>query len=177
MDDIMDDIDRLLRSIIISDEEFRNTLNSIIKEKYNSILEFSKISETSASTLYKILSGERKPSIKTLQKICFALEKSKTQKGKFIAVIAARSVLDEAIMDGITINDVTYKIREYAAFTMEDAIISAIKAERDGAAGLVCAPIISPTIEKIVSIPIATIVPHESIHNAIKVVARKIARF
>jgi len=173
---LMDDIDKLLRSIIISDEEFRKTLNIIIREKYNNTLVFSKISGISASTLYKILSGERRPNIKTLRKICLALEKDKSEKGRFIAIIAARSVLDETIMNEITVNGTVYKIKEYAAFTVEDAIISAIKAERDGAAGLVCAPIVSPTIEKIVSIPVSVIIPRESINRAIEVVAKKIRR-
>lgn len=173
---LMDDIDKLLRSIIISDEEFRKTLNIIIREKYNNTLVFSKISGISASTLYKILSGERRPNIKTLRKICLVLEKDKSEKGRFIAIIAARPVLDETIMNEITVNGTVYKIKEYAAFTVEDAIISAIKAERDGAAGLVCAPIVSPTIEKIVSIPVSVIIPRESINRAIEVVAKKIRR-
>lgn len=170
----MDDIDKILKSIIVSDNEFRDTLDSIIREKYNNTLVFSKISGISASTLYKILSGERRPNINTLRKICFALEQNKAEKGRFIAVIAARPVLDETITNEITVNNIVYKIKEYSAFTIEDAIISAIKAERDGAAGLVCAPIVSPTVEKIVSIPISVIIPRESIHKAIEVVAKKI---
>jgi len=172
----MDDIDRLLRSIIISDEEFRDTLKSVIREKYNNTLVFSRVSGISASTLYKILSGERKPNIKTLRKLCTALEKNKTEKDRFIAVIAARTVLDETITNEVIVNGVVYKIKEYAAVNMEDAIVAAIKAERDGASGLVCAPIVSPTVEKIVSIPVAVVIPHESIHKAIDVVAKKITR-
>jgi predicted transcriptional regulator len=64
-------------------------------------------------------------------------------------------------------------VREYAAYTMEDAIIAAVRAERDGASALVCAPIVSPTIEKILSIPVATINPTSSIIRAIELAARK----
>jgi len=56
---------------------------------------------------------------------------------------------------------------------VEDAIVSAIRAERDGAVAVVCAPIVSPTIEKILDIPIATIVPKDSVTEAIKLAARK----
>jgi len=64
-------------------------------------------------------------------------------------------------------------VREYAASTMEDAIIAAVRAERDGASALVCAPIVSPTVEKILSIPVATINPTSSIVRAIELAARK----
>jgi predicted transcriptional regulator len=58
---------------------------------------------------------------------------------------------------------------------MEEAIIAAIKAERDGAKALVCAPIVSPTVEKILRIPVATIMPKNSLLEAIELVAKKIS--
>jgi predicted transcriptional regulator len=56
---------------------------------------------------------------------------------------------------------------------MEDTIISAIKAERDGAVAVVCAPIVSTTIEKILRIPVATIMPKDGLSNAIELAAKK----
>lgn len=50
---------------------------------------------------------------------------------------------------------------------MEDAIISAVMAERDGALAIVCAPIVAPTIEKILTIPVSIVIPRESILKAI----------
>ena len=44
---------------------------------------------------------------------------------------------------------------------MEEAIIAAVNAERDGAKALVCAPIVGPTVEKILNIPVTTIAPEE----------------
>jgi len=44
---------------------------------------------------------------------------------------------------------------------MEEAIIAAIKAERDGAKALVCAPIVSTTVEKVLRIPVVSIMPRE----------------
>jgi len=65
------------------------------------------------------------------------------------------------------------KVREYPVHTMEDAIVSAVRAEREGAIAIVCAPIVSSVIEQMVHIPVATIVPKESVQRAIEVAARK----
>ena len=65
-------------------------------------------------------------------------------------------------------------LREYSATNIEEAIVAAVRAERDGAAALVCAPIVSPTVEKLLSIPVATIIPKDSLIRAIEVAARKI---
>ncbi|MGZ7127387.1 MAG: helix-turn-helix domain-containing protein, partial [Halobacteriota archaeon] len=54
------------------------------------------------------------------------------------------------------------------------ALIAAIHAERDGALALVCAPIVSPTVEKILRIPVASIMPQNSLVEAIRLAARKI---
>ena len=40
-------------------------------------------------------------------------------------------------------------------------------AERDGALAIVCAPIVAPTIEKILTIPVSIVIPRESILKAI----------
>ena len=65
------------------------------------------------------------------------------------------------------------KVREYPVHTMEDAIVSAVRAEREGAIAIVCAPIVSSVIEQMVHIPVATIVPKDSVQRAIEVAARK----
>jgi predicted transcriptional regulator len=65
-------------------------------------------------------------------------------------------------------------IREYSATSMEEAIIAAVNAERDGAKALVCAPIVSPTIEKIINIPVTTIIPKDSLIDAIELALKKI---
>ena len=65
------------------------------------------------------------------------------------------------------------KVREYPVHTMEDAIIAAVRAEREGAVAIVCAPIVSSVIEQLVHIPVATIIPRESVQRAIELAARK----
>jgi predicted transcriptional regulator len=59
-------------------------------------------------------------------------------------------------------------IREYPVSTIEDAIISAVIAERDGALGVVCAPMVATTVEKILEIPISPVIPMNSMFKAIE---------
>ena len=93
--------------------------------------------------------------------------------GDFIAVIAARSVLDNMIETKRKIAGRMVTIREYSATSMEEAIISAINAKRDGAKALVCAPIVCSTVEKILSIPVTTVIPKNSLIDAIERALKK----
>jgi predicted transcriptional regulator len=64
-------------------------------------------------------------------------------------------------------------IKEYPATSIEEAIVAAVRAERDGAVAIVCAPITCPTIEKILHIPVTKIIPKSSLEDAIDLAARK----
>nr|HOP09447.1 transcriptional regulator [Candidatus Methanofastidiosa archaeon] len=75
----------------------------------------------------------------------------------------------------IKINNKEYTIREYSAVTMDDAIISAVNAERGGALAIVCAPIVSPSIDRLVKIPVITMMPKFALEDAIKRAAKKIS--
>jgi|SRR5271157_18555 len=167
--------DDVISAAFQSDEEFRKTLEKVIKKDLGlSITEFGERSNISPSTLYKILNGDRDPNLGTLRDVVEAIRNIEgLSREKFIAVIAARPVLDriserEMIVDG---NRVV--VREYSAMTMEDAIVAAIKAERDGAQALVCAPIVSYTLEKVLRIPVSTIMPSNSVVAAIENASKK----
>jgi|Deesub1362B_J571_1020462.scaffolds.fasta_scaffold00250_36 predicted transcriptional regulator len=163
-------IEKLIRAIF-TDESFGETLKKIIKEDLRiSIREFSERSGIPESTLYKIISEERDPNLKTIKQIFNALRRDEEP---FIAVIASRSVLNEITESYMKVGDRKVKIKEYPANSFEEAIISSVRAEREGAVALVCAPIVSPTIEKIVSIPIVTIIPKRDMMEAIEVAVRK----
>ncbi len=166
--------DEVILAVFESDERFRNVFSRAIKEQLDmTILEFSKCASIPHSTLYKILSGHREPNVKTLRRIIETIRKLEGTEKNFIAVIAARPVLDRITERQLQIEGESVVVREYAASTMEDAIIAAVRAERDGASALVCAPIVSPTVEKILRIPVATINPTNSIVRAIELAARK----
>lgn len=53
-------------------------------------------------------------------------------------------------------------IREYPASSIEDVIITAIKAEREKVDGIVCASIVAHVIEKFVRVPIMAVIVEES---------------
>jgi predicted transcriptional regulator len=121
------------------------------------------------------MSGKREPNMKTLRQIIKTIKSlEKSEKGDFIAVIAARPVLDNIRETKKKIGGNLCTIREYSATSIEEAIIAAVKAEREGACALVCAPIVSSTVEKILRIPVATIMPKNSLLEAIERVSKKI---
>ncbi len=167
--------DELIKAAVESDEAFIREFGRIIKEELRmTAAEFSESSGIPPSTIYKILSGHREPNIKTLRQIVMVLRKMEgTEKTDFIAVIAARPVLDYISEKKLKVGGKLLTIREYSATSMEDAIVAAIKAERDGAKALVCAPIVSTTVEKVLRIPVAAIMPRDSLIAAIELAARK----
>ena len=170
----MDRANRLIRASMESDAAFRTALGEVLDSLGMTVQDLSRKSGISPSTLYKIANEDRTPSLDILRRLVRSIKEVEGLKaGNFIALIVTRQVLDEVVERTIKIGDETVRIREYPASTVEDAIVAAIRAERDGAIAVVCAPIVSPTIEKILNIPIATIVPKDSVTEAIKLAARK----
>jgi len=170
----MDRANRLIRASMESDAAFRTALGEVLDSLGMTVQDLSRKSGISPSTLYKIANEDRMPSLDILRRLVRSIKEVEGLKaGNFIALIVTRQVLDEVVERTIKIGDETVRIREYPASTVEDAIVAAIRAERDGAIAVVCAPIVSPTIEKILNIPIATIVPKDSVTEAIKLAARK----
>jgi predicted transcriptional regulator len=168
-------IDRLMRAALTSDEEFVAILDDLLRHDLRiSIRELSEASGVAQSSLYKILHGKRSPNLSTLRDIIRALRKFyRAGEGEFIGLIVARSVLETIEESTMEVENRRVKIREYPVHTMEDAIIAAVRAEREGAVAIVCAPIVSSVIEQIVHIPVATIIPKESVQRAIGLAARK----
>jgi predicted transcriptional regulator len=167
--------DELIRAAVESDEAFIKEFSRILKDELRmTAAEFSEKSGIPPSTIYKLLSGHREPNIKTLRQIIAVLRKIEgTEKAEFIAVIAARPVLDYITEKKLKLKGRLLTIREYSATSMEEAIIAAIKAERDGAKAVVCAPIVSTTVEKVLRIPVAAIMPKDSLIEAIELAAKK----
>jgi predicted transcriptional regulator len=170
-----DPIDRLMRAALISDEAFVSTLNDILRHDLRiSVKELSGKSGIAQSSLYKILHGKRSPNLSTLREIIRALRQLyRLEEGDFIGLIAARQVL-ESVEERVTdVDGQRRRVREYPVHTIEDAIIAAVRAEREGAIAIVCAPIVSSVIEQLVHVPVATIIPKESVQRAIELAARK----
>lgn len=172
----MKGFEKVLRSVCESDAEMRSTIRLVLKEQLGlSIHDFSRHSGIPQSTLYKILNEGREPNLKTLRVILQTIRKLEGSKeGEFIALIATRPAIDKTIENTVGINGEDVAIREYPANSVEEAIISAVEAEREGARAIVCAPIVSHTIEKIVNVPIAVIMPTGSLIHAIELALKKI---
>jgi predicted transcriptional regulator len=154
---------------------FGDALKEILEEKLKmSVNEFCLRVGLSPSTIYKIIQENREPNLRTVRCVLRAVRQLDEQpSGPFIAVIASRGVLNKIEERVVEIGDKSVKVKEYPAQTMEDAIIAAVMAERDGALSVVCAPIIAPTVEKILSIPVSIVVPRDSVLRAIEVAAKK----
>ncbi len=170
----MDSSRKLVNAALDSDERFRAALRETLEGLGMTSQDLAKRAGISPSTLYKIANEGRSPGIDVLRKIVRAVREIEgLRAGNFVAVIAAGQVLDEVEERSIQIGEESIRVREYPATTVEDAIIAAIRAERDGAVAIVCAPIVSSTIEKIVDVPIARIIPRGSVTEAVRLAARK----
>jgi len=171
----VDPIDRLMRAALVSDEEFVTTLNELLKLDLRiSVRELSEKSGIAQSSLYKIIHGKRSPNLSTLRAIIRAMRQQyHVSDEAFIGLIAARSVLESVEERMTDVEGHRIRVREYPVHTMEDAIVAAVRAEREGASAIVCAPIVSSVIEQIVRVPVATIIPRESVQAAIGLAAKK----
>lgn len=165
-----------------SDEAFRITLRKALKELHMDAKELSKLSGVSESSLYKFLSGERaNPRLSTFREIVKALkhlEKAEEVAEPFIAIIAARPTLDAIEKRYVRIRGHIFQLREYAATSIEDVIIAATRAQQEGAKAIVCAPIVSTTLEKIVKVPVSacpTPLCRQPLIKAAEVAASKIS--
>jgi predicted transcriptional regulator len=171
----MNPVDRLVKGALGSDEEFVAALDQVIRHDLRiTVKELAEASGIAQSSLYKIIHGERSPNLSTLRQIVRGIRSfSRQEEGDFIGLIAARPVL-ESVEDRRTVVDGRPVIvREYPVHTIEDAIIAAVRAEREGAVAIVCAPIVSAVIEQMVKIPVATIIPRDSVQRAIELASRK----
>jgi len=170
--------DEIVDEVLKEGKCLSEVLRRAIKRLGIPVSDFSQKAGIPASTLYKILSGEREPNLRTFRKIVSTLRAlespSSHERRKFIAVIGSRGILDNIERKEIRCGEEMLEIREYAVTTIEEAMIAAIQAEREGASALVCAPILSPTVEKIVRLPVATIKPRGSVIRAIELAAKKI---
>ena len=170
-----DPVDRLVNAALISDDEFVHALREVMQRDLRiSVRELAEKSGVAPSSLYKMLHGKRSPNLTTLRAIVQAMRRiTLSSEGEFIGLIAARPVLDVILERNAEVDGRKVRIREYPVHTMEEAIVAAVRAEREGAVAIVCAPIVSSVIEQLVKVPVATIIPRESVQRALELAARK----
>ncbi|NYT05400.1 MAG: helix-turn-helix domain-containing protein [Methanomicrobiales archaeon] len=136
--------------------DFREALEEELARRNISIRELSTRAGIPAATLYKITSGARDPRFSTVRAIVDALD---PRDRDFIALIAAKFLLDEVTAQRVTDTGKTIRLRGYTANTVDECIIAAVRAEKEGAAGIICAPILASLIERIVDIPVVIMKP------------------
>jgi len=161
---IMDIVSSMLREEGGFQRAFRNMLD---EELEMSLSEFCSTSGISQSTMYKILEEGREPNLRTIRQIIRALNVIiKSGDENFVAVIASSTFM-ESLPKTMEVDSRKINIREYPISTVEDAIIAAVRAERDGALAIVCAPIIAITVKKILRIPVSPVMPLGSVLKAL----------
>jgi len=156
----------------IFETDFTTALNEELERKNMTVKDLAGLTGIPVSTLYKVTVGERDPRLSTIKKIVSVLDPT---HGRFIAIIAARFLLDSLEIREIDIFGKKMGIRGYSANSLEECIIAAARAEKDGASGIVCAPILASIVEKIVDIPVVMLRPDLAVLNeAITTIAKKI---
>jgi len=144
----------------IFETDFTTALNEELDRKNLSVKDLAGLTGIPVSTLYKVTVGERDPRLSTIKKIVAVLEPG---RDRFIAIIAARFLLDSLEVRETEVNGKKFLIRGYSANSLDECIIAAARAEKDGASGIVCAPILASIVEKIVDIPVGMLRPELSV--------------
>ncbi|HJJ32972.1 MAG TPA: helix-turn-helix domain-containing protein [Methanocorpusculum sp.] len=156
----------------IFETEFSTALKEELESRGMSVRQLSALTGIPPTTLYKVLSGERDPRFSTVKRISGVFTPN---YGKFIAVIAVKFLLDDVEGTRITCNGSEYRIKGYAAGSYEECLVAAVQARNDGASGIICAPILSSLVEKLVDIPVAIMKPESlTINSAAESLAKRL---
>lgn len=154
---------------------FQSELREAIRARGLTVGAFAERAGLSRSTVYKALGEERDPKLSTVRAMLAALRVLERPAGSpFIAVVATRPFLNEVLRATVEVKGTAVPIREYPAHTIEEAIAAAVEAERDGAAAVVCAPLITSTIERILTIPIFALIPSDSLRRTIELAVQRL---
>ncbi len=150
----------------------RTALEEELRQRDISIKQLAEKADIPVATLYKITSGERDPRFSTVKSIVNALEPGERD---VIALIAAKFLLDKVDSQRIAAKGKTLKVRGYPANTIDDCIVAAVRAEKEGAVGIICAPVLASLIERLVDIPVVIMKPDiETFIEAFETIARRI---
>lgn len=156
----------------IFETDFTTALNEELERKNMTVRDLAELTGIPVSTLYKVTVKARDPRLSTIRKIVSVLE---PERQRFIAIIAAKFLLDSLETREIEYNGRKFGIRGYSANSLEECIVAASRAEKDGASGIICAPVLASIVEKIVDIPVGMLRPdHLVVNEAINAVVKKI---
>ena len=162
-------VNDLISGMLKEEGGFQKAFKEMLDNELDmTVNEFCQEAGISQSTMYKMLEDKREPNLRTIRAIIKAAKNLlEPNSDDYIAVIASHEVL-QTLVKTIDVDGRPVTLKEYPVATVEDAIVAAVRAERDGALAIVCAPIVTPTVAKIVSIPVTPVIPSSSIIRAIE---------
>lgn len=156
----------------IFETDFHIALSEELDRRELTISQLSKLTGIPSVTLYKISSGERDPRLSTVRKI---VQVFSPHHGMFIALIAAKFLLDEVEGTKVNVSGTEYRIKGYAANSLDDCILAAVRARSEGAAGVICAPILASLVEKLVDVPVAIMKPETgAVFTAVESITKRL---
>ncbi|HOV68409.1 MAG TPA: helix-turn-helix domain-containing protein [Methanoregulaceae archaeon] len=156
----------------VLETSFQTALAEELTRRDMTIRELSDRTGIPLPTLYKISSGERDPRLSTVLGIAEAFE---PRQQRPVAVIAARFLLDAVAGKEIEVRDRRYPVRWYAASSLEECLVAAVRAEKEGAIAIVCAPVLASIVERIVDVPVVILKPGpETLEEALESVRRRL---
>lgn len=143
-------------SSLLNSDKFSEDLKKVIKESGLNVKEFCKLSGIPLNTLYKIISNEEKDfRVSTLKKIYRTFKKLEQTNQEFIAVVAPRLTLDSFNLNEIEVKGKKIKLKGYDVSSITDLITQGVRAEKEGAKGIICGPLAAKVISEVVDIPIS----------------------
>lgn len=121
----------------IFETDFARALQEELARQDMSVRDLANRAGIPSATLYKLTSGKADPRLSTIRRIVNVLE---PREKSFIAVIAARFLLDDLDNRDLPIGDRKYRVRGYSANSLEECIIAAVRADKEGALGTSAPP-------------------------------------
>ncbi|HEX9709048.1 MAG TPA: helix-turn-helix domain-containing protein [Candidatus Thermoplasmatota archaeon] len=160
---------KLMRALLEDADAFPAALRTIIKEDLEvSVAEFAQVSGIPQPTIYKLLSGEHEPNLRTVRlcvRAIIALEG--TNARGFIAVVAPPATLGRLNRDALA-REHAVVIKEYPAATVEDALVAGVWAEREGALTIVTGPLEGSYLRRVTTLDVLTPEPDEALEAVVR---------
>ncbi len=160
---------KLMRALLEDADAFPAALRAILREDLQvSVAEFAQVSGIPQPTLYKILSGEHEPNLRTVRlcvRAIIALEG--TNERGFVAVVAPAATLGR-IDVGSAAGEVAVRLKEYPAASVEDAIVAGVWAEREGALAIVTGPLEASYLRRLTTLAVISPEPDEPFAAAVR---------
>jgi predicted transcriptional regulator len=173
----MSAVHKLMRAMMEDADAFPAALRAVLKDDLKvSVVEFADASGIPQPTIYKLLSGEHEPNLRTVRmcvRAIIALEGARPDG--FVAVIAPPSTLARLACDRIG-REAGAAVRTYSAATVEDAIVAGVWAEREGALSIVTGPLEAGYVGRAVTVDVHTAEPTEPLESTVRRAAEAAGR-